>query len=307
MVVVKNKLFAPSSYTPAVFAAVVLHVLVGLVFWFQWPADEPQLPQPVPKHIVATVVQEENRAAAERKVQEIQKQQAERKRQQQLADQKRKAQEYAARKKREAEALKEKQAEQAAREKAAKEKAAQAQRAKEQKAREQKAQEQKAKEAAEQARQKKLAEEKADAERKKQQQAELERQLKEEQQMLERMAAEQAEQEIREREAAERLAKEREEAVISYTAQLRDKIERSWQYPPGVEPDQQVTVRINLVPTGEVIAVTVVKGSGNSALDRSVEQAVMKASPLPVPKDIKVFESNFRTFTINFRPENATW
>jgi len=278
---VKNNPFAPGSYAPAVAAAVVLHVLVAVLFWFQWPADERQMPKPVPRHISATVVQEENRAAADRQKQKVEQQKAraaaEKKRQQLADERKRKAAEEARKKKQAAEKAAAKKAEQqkaaaarAEKERLAKEKA-------EKLALEKAAQEKAAK--AEAARKAKEAEELA-----KQQQADMERQLKEEQAMLERMAAEQAEAELKAREAAEREAAEREQAVISYTAQLRDKIERSWQYPPGVEPDQQVTVRINLVPTGEVIAVTVVKGSGNSALDRSVEQAVMKASPLPVPK-----------------------
>jgi len=28
---------------------------------------------------------------------------------------------------------------------------------------------------------------------------------------------------------------------------------------------------------------------------------------LPVPKDVRVFEANFRSFLMKFRPENATW
>ncbi|TNC89766.1 MAG: protein TolA, partial [Thalassolituus sp.] len=66
-------------------------------------------------------------------------------------------------------------------------------------------------------------------------------------------------------------------------------------------------VRLVMVPTGEVISANVVKSSGHAALDRSVEQAIMKASPLPVPEDIRVFEKNFRTLTMKFRPENASW
>ena len=88
---------------------------------------------------------------------------------------------------------------------------------------------------------------------------------------------------------------------------IRQQVGDYWQFPPNVRGDEEVTLQVVCVPTGQVISVTVVNSSGNTALDRSVEQAVYKASPLPVPEDIVLFEQNFRSFKIKFRPENAEW
>jgi colicin import membrane protein len=46
--------------------------------------------------------------------------------------------------------------------------------------------------------------------------------------------------------------------------------------------------------------VSIIKSSGSAAFDRSVETAVYKAAPLPVPSG-GLFES-FRTLRLNFKP-----
>ena len=121
---------------------------------------------------------------------------------------------------------------------------------------------------------------------------------------------EQAEAEIRRQEEQARQAAAAEKAAqmtAEYQDLIRAQIESQWSYPPNVTRNLEVEVRLVMVPSGEVISANVVKSSGHAALDRSVEQAIMKASPLPVPEDIRVFEKNFRTLTMKFRPENASW
>ena len=68
-----------------------------------------------------------------------------------------------------------------------------------------------------------------------------------------------------------------------------------------------VKVSIQLVPTGEVINVSITKSSGNEAVDRSVIAAVKRAQPLPVPKDNRLFEQRFRNFSMEFSPKDAVW
>ena len=265
----------PQRYSLPVVISVALHALVAGLFLLA-PATEQHIPEPVPQHVIANVVQVENAAQKERKIQAEKerkrkeaaaKREAERKKQ--LAEQKRrdkeKAQRLAEQKKRDQEkALKEKkQADQKAKEKAARDKAAA-----EQLAREQAAQEQA---------------------------------------LLKQLAAEQAAEEKRAEQQAIKQAEEAAALKADAVDQIRSKVESVWRYPPAVRPDQEVGVHITLVPTGQVIDVRIIQRSGNDALDRSVEQAVRKASPLPVPRDPRVFEQSFRNFTIKFRPENATW
>lgn len=83
---------------------------------------------------------------------------------------------------------------------------------------------------------------------------------------------------------------------------IRQKVERNWVRPAGWTKGMECTVRVRLAPTGEVINATVARSSGNDAFDRSVQNAVYKASPLPLGEDKSLFE-HFRELELRFRPE----
>jgi colicin import membrane protein len=83
---------------------------------------------------------------------------------------------------------------------------------------------------------------------------------------------------------------------------IRQKVERNWVRPAGWTRGMECVVRVRLAPTGEVIQATVIRPSGSPAFDRSVENAVYKASPLPLPEDKGLFE-HFRELELRFRPE----
>ena len=269
----------PGSYFLPTLVAILIHVGAFALLIFEWRRDIQVMPEPLPPHMVANVIQEENKAVKDRDIKKKQ-QEAERLRQQRLA--------------------REKQArEKLAREKAAKEKLAKAKADKEKAAAEKLAQEKAAKAKAEK---EKAAKEKAIAEEAAREAAE--------QSLMEQLAQEEANSEIRrQEEAAAKVAQAERATQLTAEHQdiIRAQVAAAWRYPPNVTPEMEVEVRLTMVPTGEVISATVTKSSGHQALDRSVEQAIMKASPLSVPDDIRVFEKNFRTLTMKFRPENATW
>ena len=50
-----------------------------------------------------------------------------------------------------------------------------------------------------------------------------------------------------------------------------------------------------------MVSATVVRSSGDPLFDRSVETAVLKASPLPLPTDASLF-NHFREINFNFDP-----
>ena len=58
---------------------------------------------------------------------------------------------------------------------------------------------------------------------------------------------------------------------------------------------------VNLIqsPSGKLLRVKITENSGNIGFDRSVEQAVLAASPLPLPEDPTVFD---RDIVLLFRP-----
>ena len=87
---------------------------------------------------------------------------------------------------------------------------------------------------------------------------------------------------------------------LEYIAQIKDKIERNWLRPPGTVAGLECEVRVVQIPGGEVVQVEIRTSSGNVAFDRSVEEAVLRSSPLPLPKDPSLFD---RDIVIAFEPE----
>jgi len=87
-------------------------------------------------------------------------------------------------------------------------------------------------------------------------------------------------------------------------ALIASKVERNWLRPPGTgEMGLRCTVRVRLGSSGSVLLVNVVKSSGNSAFDRSVEAAVRKADPLPMPQSKRLL-AQFREIEFVFDPSN---
>lgn len=103
---------------------------------------------------------------------------------------------------------------------------------------------------------------------------------------------------------AEQMAAEaNERARNSAVAAITQKVQQNWLRPIGSAQGLQCTVRVRLIPTGDIVpgSVAIIKSSGNGAFDRSVEKAIYKAEPLPVPKGA-AFES-FRSLTFVFDPK----
>ena len=106
-------------------------------------------------------------------------------------------------------------------------------------------------------------------------------------------------------EEAARLAEQRaDSATASYVAAIIARIERNWSRPPSARLGMEVELLMGLVPTGELVAVDIVRSSGNAAFDRSAEIAVRQAAPFQVPSDPELFESRFRRLRVVFNPED---
>ena len=180
-------------------------------------------------------------------------------------------------------------------------KAAQERKAREQRAAERKAQELKAQEAAAEKRRQDEAErqaKEAEAKRLAEEQARHDRLAK-----LSEMAATSLEQAIAE-ESADLNAGTEEMVVRSYHAAIYDLVRRNWSRPPSSRTGMWARLQVELIPTGEVIAVTLVESSGNPAFNRSAEHAVRMAKRFDVPEDNALFERHFRRFYFLFQPED---
>jgi colicin import membrane protein len=163
---------------------------------------------------------------------------------------------------------------------------------------------------ADEAEKKRKAEE---AERKRQEEAEKE---------LQRIAAEKKREEDirRQREENERLRREEEEAMrrseieaeealtaarnsddmARYMFALNQRVTRNWVRPASAQPGLECEVKVRQAPSGDVISVNVVSCNGDDAVVRSIEAAVRKASPLPLPGNPILFEPDLRFV---FKPE----
>lgn len=156
---------------------------------------------------------------------------------------------------------------------------------------------------------KRLAEEKIAAEEKRKQEVarlEAEKQkkiaaAKKQKAAQEKLRADAAREKEKNRIRAEnaRIAKK---ASAQATALIKRKVTQNWNRPGSVTTKLKCKIRIGLIPSGDVMSVVLIESSGNALFDESAERAVRKASPLPVPKDVKVFK-NFRSFILEFAPD----
>jgi colicin import membrane protein len=97
---------------------------------------------------------------------------------------------------------------------------------------------------------------------------------------------------------------ESEEAMQTYRASIYEQVRKNWSRPPSARNGMQARLLVELIPTGEVISVALVEGSGNSSFDRSAEQAIRQARRFDVPAENAVFEKYFRRFYFLFQPED---
>lgn len=107
-----------------------------------------------------------------------------------------------------------------------------------------------------------------------------------------------------EMEANRRKAVTDDEKAMAYVAQIQADIIQNWSRPPSARNGMEVLLKVFLVPTGEVVDVTLLTSSGNESFDRSALLAVRKAERFQVPGDPSQFERKFREFEVLFRPED---
>ena len=101
-------------------------------------------------------------------------------------------------------------------------------------------------------------------------------------------------------------AQENEVEKNSYMDQIEQRLTDNWNRPPSARRGMETWVRLHLVPTGRVVGVTVLKSSGDSAFDLSVEQAAFKAAPFVELQQMpaSLFEKKFRQVDVSFSPQD---
>jgi colicin import membrane protein len=101
-------------------------------------------------------------------------------------------------------------------------------------------------------------------------------------------------------------AQEDQRAANSYRQIIQQRLSENWSRPPSARRNMEAQVRIQIVPTGRVVGVIIIKSSGDAAFDRSVEQAVRKAHQFIELQamDSRLFELKFRSVDVAFSPED---
>ena len=274
----------------AVTYAVLMHVglLILLVFSLDWTPKsvKPGTTRPIQAELVDMSKLREIEAqkqAEQQRIEAEKRKQAQEKQRKVEQEKKRKAEVERKRKadqevKRKAEAERKKKAEQAAKQKAAAARKAEAER----------------KRKAEQE-----TKRKAEAERKKKAEQEAKRKAEAKAEAARQREAEQALQAQLAEEAAQARA---QSALSEFIPYIQEKVQNNWLRPLGSPPGLSCVIQVTLIPGGEVVGTRVVRSSGNQLFDESVERAVQKASPLPLPDDPALFKY-FREINFNFVPD----
>lgn len=115
---------------------------------------------------------------------------------------------------------------------------------------------------------------------------------KEEAALKDALAAEEAEQ-------AQASADQTE--LARYVARIQNAVTGAFVY-PDMKGGLKCTLFVRVVAGGEVVEARVTESSGNPVFDRQAENAVRKASPLPVPDEARLFQQ-MREFKFVFAPE----
>ncbi len=253
--------------------AVLIHVafgaMLGVTLWVQPRTLKPIEGKPVQAKAIdlAAIEREKQRIAAEKKKAEEEKKRKE-------AEKKKKKKEEQERKRKEEEKKK---------------------KAEEEKKR--KEEEERRKEA-----EKKKKEAEAEAEEKRKEEEKKQRE-KEEQERKKREAEEK--ERIREAEEAQRQQDE-QDAVSAFGAvawAIQEQVRSNWNPPAGDFNGMSVSFTIRVDRDGNVTSVEMSRSSGNARLDESAENAIFKASPLPIPSEARFYEY-LKEFEFVFSPQS---
>ncbi len=272
------------SFSLPIFLSVSLHALLLVLFLGDWSFFKKE-PEPYkPHYVTATLVDLKPKAKAA--PQQTKEQVLDSKAYEDLKNNKKQDEQ----RRKEAEALVQQKKEQEA-------KAAEAEKVKQQKIKEEQAKIAKAKAEKEAAEKKRKAEELA------KQKAEAAKKTKREQEAQEEQRRIQA---ALQKEAKHISDTNDDVNTKSYEEMLIERVQQNWSRPPSARNGLEVVLEVNMLPTGVVTGLRIVRSSGDAAFDRSAEQAVRRVDrfteAMQIPPDI--FEKYFRVFRFTFSPED---
>ena len=91
--------------------------------------------------------------------------------------------------------------------------------------------------------------------------------------------------------------------ISKYSSIIKQQVMSQWKKPRVITADLTTELRITLVPTGEIVATKIIKGSGIKSFDDSAITAIARVGSfegLQMPSNL--FEEHFRQFILVFNP-----
>ena len=91
--------------------------------------------------------------------------------------------------------------------------------------------------------------------------------------------------------------------ISKYSSIIKQQVMSQWKIPRAITADLTTEIRITLVPTGEIVATKIIKGSGIKSFDDSAITAIARVGSfegLQMPSNL--FEEHFRQFILVFNP-----
>ncbi|MEC8612435.1 MAG: TonB family protein [Pseudomonadota bacterium] len=109
--------------------------------------------------------------------------------------------------------------------------------------------------------------------------------------------------------AHEQLPNEEVNEVQQVAGSMQARITQNWRRPPSARNGMEVLLIISLVPTGEVVGISVSSSSGSMAFDGSAIAAVERVARFPEVTVLSIsdFERYFRRFPLRFKPEDLRY
>ena len=109
--------------------------------------------------------------------------------------------------------------------------------------------------------------------------------------------------------ADEQLPNEEVDEVQQVAGLMQARITQNWRRPPSARNGMEVLLIISLVPTGELVGISVSSSSGSTAFDRSAIAAVERVARFPEVTVLSIsdFERYFRRFPLRFKPEDLRY
>ena len=91
--------------------------------------------------------------------------------------------------------------------------------------------------------------------------------------------------------------------IEKYSYVIKKQVMANWKRPKNLNSNLKTEIKINLVPTGEIISSEIIKGSGNKIFDDSALSAVLKVRSFDgLNMQMNLFDQHFREFILIFSP-----